>query len=234
MKQLQAHLNKHFKVPKSPAFELDVTLAVAEGFTILFGPSGAGKSTLLDCIAGLLRPDRGRIHINERVVFDSDAKTDTAPAKRSVGYVFQRPALFPNLNVEKNLSYGLMNLPPSERNEKVDEILNCFRISELRRRLPKEISGGEQQRVALARSLVTEPQVLLLDEPLSALDAGIKRKILDDLLAWNEVRQIPILYVTHSHAETLALGRRMIRLVEGRVAAEGPPVEVLQGEEVLD
>jgi molybdate transport system ATP-binding protein len=234
MKRLQARVNKQFRVPKSPAFELDVTLAVAEGFTILFGPSGAGKSTLLDCMAGLLRPDKGRIQINERVVFDSEAEIDSAPAQRSVGYVFQRPALFPNLNVEKNVSYGLMNVRSPERDQKVDEILNSFRISTLRRRLPKEISGGEQQRVALARSLVTEPHLLLLDEPLSTLDASIKRKILDDLLAWNEIRRIPILYVTHSHAESLALGRRMIRLVEGRVVAEGSPAEVLQGEEVLD
>jgi ABC-type Fe3+/spermidine/putrescine transport system ATPase subunit len=234
MTRLAARVEKRFAVPGSPEFELDVDLAIPSGFTMLFGPSGAGKSTLLDCIAGLLVPDRGQVQIDQRVVFDSETKIDVPPSLRSIAYVFQRPALFPNMSVEQNVAYGLEKLTPIAREQKVSEILDSFHISALRHRKPKEISGGEQQRVALARSLVTEPQVLLLDEPLSALDARIKRKILDDLLAWNEVRHIPIVYVTHSHAETLALGQRMIRLDAGQVVAEGTPAEVLTGEEVLD
>jgi molybdate transport system ATP-binding protein len=234
MSRLHVHVSKRFAAPRSPVFELHVKLELPGGFTMLFGPSGAGKSTLLDCIAGLLPPDRGRIQLNDRIAFDSETKVNASPAERGIGYVFQRPALFPNMSVEQNVAYGLSKLEPTAREEKIAAILDSFHIADLRRRRPGEISGGEQQRVALARSLVTEPHALLLDEPLSALDARIKRKILDDLLAWNDQRRIPILYVTHSHAESLALGERMIRLSEGKVVAEGTPAEVLMGEEVLD
>jgi molybdate transport system ATP-binding protein len=234
MSLLRARIAKRLAAPGSPAFDLQAEIAVSGGFTILFGPSGAGKSTLLDCIAGLLRPDQGHIHVNDQVLFDRALGIDVPPSERSIAYVFQRAVLFPHLSVEENVNYGLAHLRADEREHRVAHILEVFRIAALRRRMPREISGGEQQRVALARSLVTEPRVLLLDEPLSALDAKIKRKILDDLLAWNNVRPIPILYVTHSHAESLALGGRMIRLNEGRVVAEGTPAEVLAGEEVLD
>ena len=234
MSVLHARIRKRFAVPHSPAFELDVDLHVPPGFTILFGHSGAGKSTLLDCLAGLTKPDEGVVSVGEQVVFDSAARIDTAPAKRCIGYVFQRPALFPNLRVEQNVAYGIGSLAVAERESRVAEIIHCFHIDGLQRRMPKEISGGEQQRVALARSLVTEPRALLLDEPLSALDSKIKRKIIDDLLAWNNARPIPILYVTHSTAETLALGQRVIQLEQGKIVAEGPPLEVLHREEVLD
>ena len=234
MNRLQARVMKRYAAPPSPLFELDVDLEAPAGFTMLFGPSGVGKSTLLDCIAGLLVPDGGKVQLNDKVVFDSQSRINIPPAERRIAYVFQRPALFPNMNVEQNVAYGLSQLASAVRAEKVGEVLDSFHVAELRRRRAREISGGEQQRVALARSLVTEPQALLLDEPLSALDARIKRKILDDLLAWNEIRRIPILYVTHSHAEALAIGEGMIRLSEGRVVAEGTPAEVLAGEEVLD
>ncbi|MCI0352067.1 MAG: ATP-binding cassette domain-containing protein [Acidobacteriales bacterium] len=234
MRHLEARIKKRFASPGSPLFELDVHLVLPAGFTMLFGPSGAGKSTVLDCISGLLLLDDGRVQIGDRMLFDSAANINVPPQHREIGYVFQRAALFPNMSVEQNIGYGLAKLAPGEREQKVSRVLESFNISALRRRMPKEISGGEQQRVALARSLVTEPQALLLDEPLSALDARIKRKILDDLLAWNAARGIPILYVTHSHAETLALGQRMVRLDAGKVVAEGTPAEVLTGEEVLD
>lgn len=234
MSILRAWLAKRLATPGSPVFNLETEISLSPGFTILFGPSGAGKSTLLDCLAGLLRPDDGHIHINDQALFDAAKAIDVPPAQRGVAYVFQRAALFPHLSVEENVSYGLAHLESDERERRVAHILQVFRIAALRPRMPREISGGEQQRVALARSLVTEPRVLLLDEPLSALDAKIKRKILDDLRAWNDARPIPILYVTHSHAESLALGERMIRLDQGRVVAEGTPAEVLRGEEVLD
>lgn len=234
MSGLRARIAKRLAAPGSPVFDLHAEIAVSGGFTILFGPSGAGKSTLLDCIAGLLRPDNGDIQVDDQVLFDAAKGIDVSPSQRSLAYVFQRAALFPHLSVEENVSYGLAHLLADEREHRVADILACFHVSSLRHRMPREISGGEQQRVALARSLVTQPRVLLLDEPLSALDAKIKRKILDDLLAWNNARPIPILYVTHSHAESLALGGRMIRLDGGRVVAEGTPNEVLSGEEVLD
>ena len=208
-------------------FALDVDLRVAPGFTILFGASGAGKTTLLDCVAGLAKPDAGRIAAGERVWFDADRRVDLSPAKRRAGYVFQDLALFPHLTVAQNVEYGLAQLPQTARRAKADEILRAFRISHLAKRYPRETSGGENQRTALARTLVTDPAVLLLDEPLAALDAATKAQIIDDLRAWNRAHRIPILYVTHSREEVFALGERVIVLDAGRVVAEGTPHEVM-------
>jgi ABC-type molybdate transport system ATPase subunit len=150
------------------------------------------------------------------------------PQERRVAYVFQTLALFPHLNAEKNVAYGLNSMPREERSARVQEILMAFRVDKLRARRPAEISGGERQRIALARSLVTQPRVLLLDEPLTGLDAELKASILDDLRAWNTARRIPILYVTHSREEVDALGERVIAMDHGRVLSEGTPTQVLE------
>jgi molybdate transport system ATP-binding protein len=209
-------------------FVLDVSLEVSPGITILFGPSGAGKSTVLDCIAGLVRPDSGRIAAGEEVLFDSQRGVSCPPQERRVAYVFQTLALFPHLNAEENVAYGLNGMPHEERSARVQEILMAFRVDKLRARRPAEISGGERQRIALARSLVTQPRVLLLDEPLTGLDAELKASILDDLRAWNAARRIPILYVTHSREEVDALGERVIAMDHGHVLSEGTPTQVLE------
>jgi molybdate transport system ATP-binding protein len=193
----------------------------------LFGPSGAGKSTLLDCIAGLTQPDAGRISIDGEVFFDSRKKVNLPPRQRRIAYVFQTLALFPHMTVEANVAYGLGNAMPEMRNAQVAEILQMFRVEMLRQRKPREMSGGERQRVALARSLVTLPRVLLLDEPLTGLDAELKASIIEDLRAWNAAHKIPILYVTHSREEVDALGERVIALEHGKVVSEGTPREVL-------
>lgn len=208
-------------------FQLDVTFMAQPGVTILLGHSGAGKTTLLRSIAGLCNPEKGRIMSGERVLFDSEKKIAIEPARRHVGFVFQDLALFPHLTVEENISYGLRKLNFEERDHRVATILESFQIVNLRRHLPREISGGEQQRVALARSLVTEPSVLLLDEPLSSLDPHTKAGIIDDLRTWNETHRIPMLYVTHNHEEVFALGERAISLEQGRILAEGAPMEVV-------
>jgi len=208
-------------------FSLEVEFHAAPGFTILFGPSGAGKTTLLDCVAGLAKPDSGRIAIGDCVLFDSARRTDVSVAKRRVGYVFQNLALFPHLTVEQNIEYGLAHLPPIARRERATAILRQFRIAHLARRNAREISGGESQRAALARTLVTDPAVLLLDEPLAALDASTKARIIDDLREWNRAHGIPILYVTHSREEVFALGERVIVLDAGRIVAQGTPHEVI-------
>jgi molybdate transport system ATP-binding protein len=218
-------LDRH-NADRSP-FLLDVSLEASAGITILFGPSGAGKSTLLDCIAGIVQPHAGRIVCGEEVVFDSDHGISVPPQNRRIAYVFQSPALFPHLNVEKNTAYGLARLPPGQRAERVAEILQAFRIEHLRTQKPEEISGGEKQRAALARSLVTLPRVLLLDEPLAGLDVELKSSILDDLRAWNTMHRIPILYVTHSRDEVDALGERVIAMDRGRIISAGTPSEVL-------
>jgi molybdate transport system ATP-binding protein len=211
----------------APSFLLDVSIEVFPGITILFGPSGAGKSTLLDCIAGLLRPDAGRIASGGEVLFDSQSGVNLPPQRRLTAYVFQSLALFPHRSVEENVAYGLAHLQKEQQLARVATILEAFRVEQLRKRKPGEISGGERQRVALARSLVTLPRVLLLDEPLTGLDAELKAAIVDDLRAWNAAQKIPILYVTHTRDEVDALGERVIALERGRVVSEGTPHEVL-------
>jgi molybdate transport system ATP-binding protein len=229
---LTARIRKSFPSAER-AFSLDVDFSAAPGFTILFGPSGSGKTTLLDCIAGLTTPDAGRIAEGKRVLFhatapDANAKANISVAKRGVGYVLQDLALFPHLTVEKNTEYGLAHLPRASRKQRAVAALQDFHIEHLRQHRPAQISGGERQRVALARSLVTDPCVLLLDEPLAALDAATKTKILDDLRRWNQAHRIPILYVTHSREEVFALGERVLVLEDGRIIAQGSPHEVLR------
>jgi molybdate transport system ATP-binding protein len=208
-------------------FLLDVALDATDGFTILFGASGAGKTTLLDCLAGLTTPDSGRISLADRVLFDSFRGVNVATAQRRVGYVFQSLALFPHMTVQRNVAYGLTHLRPEERSRRTTSLLEAFRIADLAPRKARDISGGESQRVALARTLVTDPEFLLLDEPLAALDAPTKARIIDDLREWNRAHNIPILYVTHSREEVFALGERLIVLDSGRIVAQGTPHEVL-------
>ena len=211
----------------APFFVLDLFLEAPPGITILFGPSGAGKSTMLDCLAGLARPDAGKIAIGESVLFDSAMHIDVLPQKRHIAYVFQSLALFPHLTVEQNVAYGLRDVQEQARLACVEEILQTFRIANLRSQKPSQISGGEKQRTALARSLVTQPRLLLLDEPLTGLDAELKTAILEDLRAWNAAKHIPILYVTHSREEVDALGERVIAIDNGRVVSHGAPMDVL-------
>jgi molybdate transport system ATP-binding protein len=224
---LAAQIRKERRNAGASSFVLDVSLEASPGITILFGPSGAGKSTLLDCIAGLVRPDVGRIIAAAELLFDSAAAIDLAAQKRRIAYVFQTLALFPHLTVEENVAYGLSALSESKQRERVGEILSAFHAEHLRKKKPGEISGGEKQRIALARSLVTEPRVLLLDEPLTGLDAKLKSAIVDDLRAWNTANRIPILYVTHSREEVDALGERVIAIDNGRVVSAGTPMDVL-------
>ncbi len=223
---LEARFRKRFAAP-TREFVLEAEFRATPGFTILFGPSGAGKTTMLDCVAGLTTPDSGRIAIGDRVLFDAAQGTDLPVAKRRVGYVFQTLALFPHLTVEKNVQYGLTHLPQADRAARTSAILQAFRIAHLAQRYPREISGGESQRTALARTLVTDPAVLLLDEPLAALDAATKSKIIDDLREWNQAHRIPILYVTHTREEVFALGARVIVLDAGRIVTQGTPHEVI-------
>ena len=209
-------------------FILDVEFEVGPGFTILFGASGAGKTTLLDCIAGLRTPESGRITVGSSKLYDSASQVNLPPNHRRVGYLLQSLALFPHLTVVGNVQYGLADLSSAECSTRTRQILELFRIAHLSERRPGEISGGERQRTALARTLVTGPRALLLDEPLTALDAVTKSQILDDLRNWNQEHQIPILYVTHQREELFALGEHVVALENGRVVAQGAPLEVLK------
>jgi molybdate transport system ATP-binding protein len=224
---LEARLRFERPARHQSAFELDVEFSIGPGITILFGPSGSGKSTLLDCIAGLLKPRDARIALGEIVLQDSACKTFLSAQERHIAYLFQSPALFPHMTVQENVGFGLRGATDEERKATVQFLLETFRVEHLANRKPGEISGGEAQRAALARSLAPSPKAVLLDEPLQGLDAELKSSIVDDLRAWNRANQLPILYVTHHRDEVDALGERVIALDRGRVTAQGIPHSVL-------
>src|ERR1700722_20877765 len=190
----------------SNSFALEAAFEASAGFAMILGQSGSGKTTLLNFMVDPAGQVAGRIALGARVLFDSEERIDMPVAQRRLGYVFQNLALFPHRTVAQNVQYGIAKLPVEERHAQMMAMLESFRIAHLIARKPGEISGGERQRVALARSLVTNPAALMLDEPLTALDNSTKSKILDDLRAWNASHEIPILYVTHSPEEAFALG----------------------------
>ncbi len=205
-----------------PGFALDVEWSAGDGVAVLFGPSGAGKSLTLQCLAGLLRPDAGRVVVDGRVLFDSAAGVNTPPQKRHVGYVFQGYALFPHLSVADNVGFGLRGRPRSERQRRVDEVLGSSGIEELGQRQPAELSGGQRQRVALGRALATDPALLLLDEPLSALDLPLRRALRDELRAILADWGTAAVVVTHDFTEAYRLGDRIVVYEEGRVIQAAP------------
>lgn len=213
-------------IHRAGPFVLDVEFDVTPGFTILFGASGSGKTTTLKSISGLLRPDEGRISINDEVLFDSERRIDLPIRKRRVGYVFQDLALFPHLTALANVEFGMTGHPRVERSNRAHQLMEALRIAHTANRKPREISGGEAQRVALARALSCQPRILLLDEPLSAIDEATKTGIISDLKSLNRELNLPIIYVTHNRDEAVSLGERVIVYEGGRVVANGEPVTV--------
>jgi molybdate transport system ATP-binding protein len=224
---LSIRIEKTLTSAAAPHFQLKIAEEFPRGFTVLFGPSGAGKSTLLDCIAGLLKPDNGEITFGDKIFSDTESGIFIPPEKRGIGYVFQSLALFPHLSTEENIAYGLSKLSRARRQERIERVLASFHIEKLQGRKPVTLSGGEKQRVALARSVVTEPRLLLLDEPLSGLEQGLRQEILEDLRTWNAEHRIPIVYVTHNREEVDAIGDRVIAMADGKVIGSGTPHEVL-------
>ena len=166
-----------------PGFILDVQWSAGDGVAVLFGPSGAGKSLTLQCLAGLMRPDEGRISVDGQVLFDSVSGVNLPPQRRRVGYVFQGFALFPHLTVAGNVAFGLRDRPRAERDARAAEVLARLGLEPLAQRYPGELSGGQRQRVALGRALAPDPALLLLDEPLSSLDLPLRRALRDELRA---------------------------------------------------
>ena len=195
-------------------FWLDVELELRDGeFLVLFGPSGSGKTTLLRCVAGLERPEEGYIEVNGEVWFDSKRGINLPPQKRHVGFVFQDYALFPNMSLLENVMYGMKR----KDKEKALELLRKVRLEGLKDKRPNQISGGQKQRVALIRALAREPKVLLLDEPLSALDEELRAELQEELKSFQRSYNIPTLMVTHHKEEALRLADRIVRIKEGRV-----------------
>ncbi len=224
---LEADLYRQFRRDAVNYFTLEVRIRAETGFTILFGASGAGKSLTLQLLAGIERPDRGTIRIGDETVFDHTRHVNVPIRRRGVGLVFQSLALFPHLSVHQNVAYGLPQLTAREKRERTGRMLERLKIGALADHGTQDLSGGEQQRVALARALVTKPKILLLDEPLSALDAAVKRSIIVDLKQLNQEMRIPVLYVTHDRAEALALGENLVMVEAGRIVAQGSPLGIL-------
>jgi molybdate transport system ATP-binding protein len=202
----------------SRGFTLDVAFEVPPGVTVLFGPSGSGKTRTLGCIAGIARPDAGRVALGDEVWFDSKTKTELPIHERRVAYVFQSLALFPHMTAAENVAYGLdRTIKKPARHARAVELLAKMRVAHLADRKPRTFSGGEAQRVALARAFAMTPSLLLLDEPFSALDAKTKGQLLAEVSAWVEREKLPTILVTHQAEEARALGQRVVFLEKGRI-----------------
>ena len=222
--QIIVEFEKHY--PKGPTIRCALSLPFARPHTlVLFGPSGSGKSTLLRCIAGLERPDAGRIQCGREIWFDASRKRFVPPSSRSVGYLFQDYALFPHLSVERNIGYGLRGAG-EDRTEAIRKMIAFCKLEGREGRYPAQLSGGEQQRVALARALLRRPKLLLLDEPLSALDAPTRDQLRGDLRRFLREFQIPAVYVTHDPAEALTLADQLAVISEGEILQVGTPEAV--------
>jgi len=203
-------------------FHMDVAFrGPASGVTALYGPSGAGKTSIVNMVAGLSRPDAGKIDINGLCLFDSARGINLPPEKRRIGYVFQDGRLLPHLSVRSNLTYGMHRTPARFRFVDFDQVIDLLGIAHLLDRRPARLSGGEKQRVAIGRALLTSPAMLLMDEPLASLDAARKSEVLPFIMRLGREFSIPILYVSHAMDEILNLSDHMVMLHDGRVTAAG-------------
>lgn len=210
-------------------FTLQAAFETGAGLTALSGPSGSGKTTLINLVAGLLPLQKGRIAFGGTVWDDTAAGIRLAPHRRHIGYVFQEARLFPHMSVRANLAYGMGSVPKAERPARLARVADLLRIAPLLDRRPYGLSGGEKQRVALGRALLSAPDLLLMDEPLSALDAALKAEIMSDIERIRDAEGIPILYISHSLEEVARLATRVVALEAGRVAAIGGPEAAFAG-----
>ena len=220
---LRFHITK-----KLPAFTLDIALEASAGVTGMLGPSGAGKTTLLDCIAGLAKPDAGRIELMGETLFEAATGINRAPERRRLGYVFQDPRLFPHMSVAANLDYGQAAAGAIKR----DDMIDLLDLAPLLDRRPHHLSGGEKRRVAIGRALLSNPRALLLDEPLSHLDPGRRYEIMPFLESLHRQLALPILYVSHQMDEILRLSDRVVVMRAGRSVAAGGVEEVMNRRDV--
>ncbi|WP_027058013.1 molybdenum ABC transporter ATP-binding protein [Mesorhizobium loti] len=214
-------------------FAIDVRFESAGRLTALFGPSGSGKTTLINMIAGLIRPDKGRIEVDGRVLVDTDAGVFVPKHKRRIGMVFQDARLFPHMSVASNLRYGRFFTPAAERYSDMDAVVDLLGIGPLLNRRPAKLSGGEKQRVAIGRALLASPRLLLMDEPLASLDEVRKAEILPYIERLRDETKIPIVYVSHSVAEVARMASDVVTLAQGKVVASGPTEAVMQRLDLL-
>jgi molybdate transport system ATP-binding protein len=225
---IQARIGKRFPPTRESAgFTLEVEFQAGPGITVLFGPSGAGKTLTLDSIAGFVEPDSGRILLDDVLLFDGAARVSLPPRSRNCGYVFQNYALFPHMSLRENLLFAAERWPRLDRHRRVKEMVERFHLSEVAGRRPHEVSGGEQQRCSIARALIPEPRLLLLDEPARGLDAPLRADLYAVLRQVRQEFSIPVLLVTHDLEECFELGDHMLVLRNGRIAQSGPPRKVV-------
>lgn len=210
-------------------FSLDAEFDAPAGITILFGASGSGKTSTIKSIAGILRPDSGLIKVQGHTLFDSGRGINEPIRERGIGLVFQNLALFPHMTALGNVEFAANALEKKERRTRALELMERLRIAHTAPLRPRDISGGEAQRVALARALASRPRLLLLDEPLSAIDEATRAEIINDLKMINRDLSLPVIYVTHNRDEALSLGDYLVAYDQGRVAATGEPIEILGG-----
>lgn len=205
--------NFQFSHPCGPIIHCTLEMpALLHSIAVLFGPSGCGKSSILRCLAGLERPQQGVIRFGHETWFDAGQGIDLPPQLRRIGFVFQDYALFPHLSVADNIGYGLQTATKRERSQCIDEMLQRFSLTEERDRRPSQISGGQQQRVALARALVIKPRLLLLDEPLSALDTDLRNALREELRQHLRALEIPVVLVTHDREEASLVADQIMLL----------------------
>ncbi len=226
---IQARIRKTF-----PQFSLDLEFQASAGVTVLFGPSGAGKTLLLDSIAGFIRPDEGRILVENDILYDGASGVHLTPQARNCGYVFQKYALFPHMTLRENLEFAAERRPRLERHRRVNEMIEKFRLADSAARRPHEVSGGQRQRCSIARALIGAPRLLLLDEPSQGLDAPLRVELYQILRQVREEFKTPMLLVSHDLTECFELGDQMIVLREGRIVQCGPPRGILDQPANLD
>jgi molybdate transport system ATP-binding protein len=223
---LEAAIKKRFGRNGQTNFALEVALTAGEGITVVFGPSGSGKTTTLRAIAGMVTPDEGKIALDHRVYFDSVARINLPMQRRRVGFVFQDYLLFPHLTALENVLYGIHAPSEKARRESAMRMLQLVGVDHAAGRRPRSLSGGEEQRVALARAVGSDPAILLLDEPLSAVDVATRSRLLDEIVELQRKTRIPFLYVTHSPADAVRIGDTLLVLNQGRIVQQGKPLEV--------
>ena len=209
------------------AFRLKSAFEAGEGVTALFGRSGAGKTSVVNAIAGILRPDRGCIAFEGEVLFDSERGIDVPTPRRRVGYVFQEGRLFPHLNVRQNLRYARLFSPHARRSDRFGHVVELLGLAQLLDRRPGNLSGGEKQRVAIGRALLSDPRLLLLDEPLASLDSHRRNEILQYIELMRDEVKIPIIYVSHAVQEVVRLADTVVLLSAGEVTAVGTAEEIM-------
>ena len=215
-------------------FTLDVELTCPPGITCVMGPSGSGKSTVLGVLAGLAVPERGRVVLGEHVWLDRGKAINVPVHERRLSYVFQGLALFPHLSALHNVEYGMQHVPRHERAAKAQALLDRVGVGHLARRRPRTFSGGEAQRVALARAIARAPQLVLLDEPFSALDRDLRAQLTALVRELVAELGVPLVHVTHSIAEARQLADQIVRLERGQIVARGKPDAVLAGVTTLE